>query len=327
MTDAPHGSHHWQIAAFPLMVYWRQDYRALSFYFPDLQFGRLEERPEALGFSSMLQLPRQGALRGLGRAYHTGELRQWQAYLDFLASHDKEEDYLKEAIRGQLAPVLPKTTDPAILWPLAHQLEQMLAEKEAGMYLVGKQQQALAAVLGPDLDEEGELAGAAISYNPSLRGGLPDPELARVRLKFWQAILTPCLKSPWAALVLETAASDSSPRCLWEEAAAAGGGVYHLKLELPDWHLNTAAAESDSPHSKLQLEFRQALEDLLTGLSVDQEVVREAGQAVQRLVQERLWPASGLPPKAAVWLELFGWQGRAPESELLTGPMMLWSRA
>ena len=134
--------------------------------------------------------------------------------------HDETD--LKAAIRGHLEPVLPKQVDRELLWSLAYQLEQMLSEKAAGLQRLASQQQALAEVLGEDLGEEQELAPLEATFNPSLTGGLPDLALARVRYHFWREVLAPHLAHPWAALVLEAAAGESSPRYLWQEVGEEG---------------------------------------------------------------------------------------------------------
>ncbi len=87
-------------------------------------------------------------MQALKRHYHPGELSQWQAYLDFLATQEyHDETDLKAAIRGHLEPVLPKQIDRELLWSLAYQLEQMLSEKAAGLQRLASQQQA--SVGGP----------------------------------------------------------------------------------------------------------------------------------------------------------------------------------
>ena len=78
----------WQFFAFPLVVQWQAHYDALSFYFPDLHFGLLVDKPDQGGFTTVLQLPQKKGLQALERHYHPGELSQWQAYLNFLATQE-----------------------------------------------------------------------------------------------------------------------------------------------------------------------------------------------------------------------------------------------
>ena len=182
----------WQFFAFPLVVPWQAHYDALAFYFPDLRFGLLEDKPDQEGFTTVLQPPRQKGLQTLKRDYHPGELSQWQAYLDFLATQEhQDETDLKAAIRGHLEPVLPKQVDRELLWSLAYQLEQMLSEEAAGLRRLAGQQQALAEVLGEDVGEAEELVPLDATLNPSLTGGVPDVALARVRYQFWRQVLDP----------------------------------------------------------------------------------------------------------------------------------------
>ncbi len=158
----------WQFFAFPLVVQWQAQYEALSFYFPDLHFGHLENKPAQTSFQTELSPPRHNDLKALGRNFHPGELSQWQAYLNFLASQENPDEMdLKAAMRGHLEPVLPKQVDRELLWSLAYQLEQMLSEEAAGLRRLANQQQALAEVLSEDLGEEKELASLEDSFNPS----------------------------------------------------------------------------------------------------------------------------------------------------------------
>ena len=55
----------WQFFAFPLVVPWQAQYDALAFYFPDLHFGLLEDKPDQEGFTTMLQPPRPKGLQAL----------------------------------------------------------------------------------------------------------------------------------------------------------------------------------------------------------------------------------------------------------------------
>ena len=52
--------------------------------------------------------------------------------------------------------MLPKEVDPELLWSLAYQLEQVLAEEAAGLQRLAGQQQALEQTLGEDLAEEND---------------------------------------------------------------------------------------------------------------------------------------------------------------------------
>ena len=121
--------------------------------------------------------------------------------------------------------MLPKEVDPELLWSLAYQLEQVLAEEAAGLQRLVGQQQALAQSLGEDLAEENDFRYWKQTFNPSITGGRPDLALARVRYQFWRLVLGPRMQSPWAALVLETAAGECSPRFLWQADAEEDGSV------------------------------------------------------------------------------------------------------
>jgi hypothetical protein len=317
----------WKFYAFPLVVHWQAHYDALSFYFPDLHFGLLEDKSDQDSFTAELRPPQQKGLYSLNKEYHPGELSQWQAYLNFLAAYEhQDETDLKAAIRGHLEPVLPKEIDRDLLWSLAYQLEQMLAEEALGLRRLEGQQQALADVLAEDLGEEAVLAPLAATFNPSLAGGLPDLALARVRYRFWREVLGPHLVSPWTALVLETAAGESSPRYLWQEAEEEGRKLWQARFDLPDWRPRPGVT-IDMPSLQLSVEFKKVLSELLTALTENRGELESSQQKMLRLVEERLWPASGLPQAQSVRLELFGWLDDAPEPELIYEPMLLWAPA
>jgi hypothetical protein len=318
----------WQFFAFPLVVQWQAHYDALAFYFPDLHFGLLEDKPDQEVFTKMLQPPQPKGLQALEREYHPGELSQWQAYLNFLATQEhQDETDLKAAIRGHLEPILPKQVDPELVWSLAYQLEQMLSEQTAGLRRLAGQQQALAEVLGEDMGEAEELAPLEASFNPSLTGGLPDVTLARVRYRFWRQVLDPYLAHPWAALVLEAAAGESSPRYLWEAVGEEGGKLWQASFTLPNWHPQPGVIADVRQILQLGVEFRKTLGELLRALSANSGEIETSLQKMRRLVADRLWPASGLPQAQSVRLELFGWLGSAPEPELVSEPMLFLSPA
>lgn len=315
----------WRFFAFPLVVHWQAHYTALSFYFPDLSFGLLTDAPAPKGFPALLQPPRQASLATLGKHFQPGELSQWQAYLDFLAAQEyRDESDLKEAIRGHLAPVLPEEIDLEVLWSLAHQLEQMLADKAAGLQRLAGQQQVLERILSEDFEEEEALDP---SLQPPLVYGLPDVESAQVRLRFWRAVLAPHLTPPWAALVLEAAAGESSPRYLWQAAAAEGTRLWQAGFVLPDWRPAPAGTTPDIQGLELSVEFRKVLGELLTALAENPAQVEACREKVLRLAADRLWPASGLGQAQAVYLELYGWLDGPPEQKFLSGPMLFWSPA
>ena len=82
----------WHYYAFPLVVQWQAPYEALSFYFPNVQFGLLEDQPDNK-FPSLLQSPRSTTMPAGTRDYHPGELSQWQAYLDYVSAQADQDEY------------------------------------------------------------------------------------------------------------------------------------------------------------------------------------------------------------------------------------------
>lgn len=313
----------WRFVAFPLVIRWQARFDALAFYFPDLQFGLVQQPPAGSEFTSLLKPPRQQGLPAFSRHFQPGELSQWQAYLNYLAAQDyQEESDLQAAIRGQLGPVLPKQVDRDVLWSLAYQLEQLLAEEAAQLHRLASQEQALEKVLAEDLGEEEELASLKSGFPPALAGGVPDPDLARLRFRFWREVLAPHLSPPWAAVVLEALAGESSLRHLWEAGRAEGGLLWQAEFRLPDWPPQPDATARDLEALELGVAFRKTLGALLQALQEDPQSVDGCREEVQRLVAERLWPAAGLPEAQALRLEVCGWQGKAPEGVLMAEPML-----
>ena len=202
------------------------------------------------------------------RDYHPGELSQWQAYLDYVAAQeDQDEIDLQAAIRGQLEPVLPKEVDRELLWSLAYQLEQLLAEEAAGLQRLAGQQQALEKALGEDLAEEKDLG----PWKPHLTRLNREPTGSGT----WPGCVTdfggrswaPHLNSPWAALVLEAAAGESSPRYLWE-ADAEEGRITLAGRFRPAGLAPAAGCRTRQDMQALQLgvEFQKILGELLQAL-------------------------------------------------------------
>ena len=64
---------------------------------------------------------------------------------------------------------------------------------------------------------------------------------------------------------------------------------------------------------KLGVEFQKTLGDLLHTLAGSSGWRRTSQQKMQRLVEERLWPESGLSQAQALHLEIYGWLKGAQE--------------
>ncbi len=78
---------------------------------------------------------------------------------------------------------------------------------------------------------------------------------------------------------------------------------------------------------QLGVEFRKTLGELLRALSDNPGEIEASQQKMQRLVEERLWPASGLPQAQSVRLEVFGWLDGASEAAVVSEPMLFLSPA
>lgn len=315
-----------QYVAFPLVFHWQPRYDCLSLYFPDLRFGLLAEPPAETAFTSILAAPPQKGGLPSDRGYRPGELSQWEAYLKFLATQEHQDEMdLKAAIRGQLEPVLTQQLDGEVLWRLAYELEQMLAEQAAGLERLSRQHQTLEAIIGEGMEEDHELAPLSTAFNPPLSGVVPDLTLARVRLRFWRQVLAPHLTTPWAALVLEDAPGEGSPRHLWE--AAEGGQFWQTALILPDWRPGPGLSAQDLSSLKMGVKFRKGLDELLQALTDNPGAVEDAAAKIKRLAEAELWPASGLPQAQSVQLAVYGWLQPATDGDFPAEPMVFLSPA
>jgi hypothetical protein len=315
----------WHYYAFPLVVQWQASYEALRLYFPNVQFGLLENQADDT-FPSLLSPPRSNALPADRRDYHIGEISQWRAYLDYLmAQADQDDIDLQAVLRGQIEPVLPKKADPELLWALAYQLEQALAEETAGLRRLVGQQQALEQALGEDLEEESELRYLDPTFNPAISGGRPDLALARVRYQFWRLVLGPWMNSPWAAMSLETFAGDSSPRYLWQAEAEEGREVWQAHFHLPDWQPQPGTDAREMQVLQLGVEFQKTLGELLDALRDHSEDLEPVRKKMQRLVDDRLWPESGLSQAQTINMEIYGRLKDTKDTDLVAEPMIFLS--
>lgn len=255
----------WQFVAFPLVVDWQPDFASLAVYFPGVECGWLRQAPVSCRWRSRFGPPRYRDLPALLRGFRPGELSQWQAFLDFLAAQEQEEENaLRAAIRGRFAAVLPPSPDPEFLWSLACQLEEMLQETAAGLAKLRRQEEALSAALGGDLEEAIALGALEPSFSPDLGLSPPDPELARVRLLFWRQLLEVEAATDRVGLVLANLAGDTSPRLLYAEAQASGEPVQRWSWQLPK--LDPAAPEVAPWQEKFQAALAEMLNAALAGM-------------------------------------------------------------
>ncbi len=152
-------------------------------------------------------------------------------------------------------------------------------------------------------------------------------DLARVSYRFWREVLAPHLVAPWAALVLEPAAGESSPRHLWQAVGEEGGKLWQASFTLPDWRPKPGLTAHDMQILQLGVEFQKTLGELLTALRDTSGEIEASQQKMRRLVEERLWPASGLPQAQSVRLKVYGWLGGASEAEVVWEPKLFLSPA
>lgn len=315
-----------QYVVFPLVVHWQQWYECLPLYFPALGFGLVIDAPPERALVSLLSPPRQQVWQALAKHFQPGELSQWQAYMTYLAAQeDQDELDLQAAIRGNLAPALPPQSDGETLWSLAYQLEQVLAEKAAGLQKLAAQEQALDQLLAEIEPGEQEILTAAATFSPALTSGPADIPLARLRLHFWKEILRPKLEEPWTMVVLEPAAGESSPRFLWENAREAGQEFWQTRFYLPADGNQAGSQASKLEAMELTMLFRKTLAGLLHALTAEPAKTASWRESLQRLVADRLWPESGRHQAPAVCLEIFSWPEGVSELQGMPSPMVFLS--
>ena len=335
----------WQVAAFPLVISWQPEYWSLPLYFPDLLVGHLEGQPANTGLPSIPLPPLDKSLPFDWRNYRPRELQQWKAYLEFKASEEVSEDEseLIRAIKGEpaaspAAPELPPETglprlpDASMIWTLAWQLEKMWAEQEARLRMVQNQQSQLDTWLAPEPWEEKAAFQPPPNHDPLLAATAPpDPELALLRLYFWQALLGPHLSSPWAPLILTAPASLG----LLLEAPgpmSTEPGLTRLRYSLPRCQNREGLEQSLDRLAAAGLEgqFAQALDQVLQALATDDPYLESAQGHLQSLITQQLWPSlqveTGQPlVTLEIYLRLTADQELADQiQEIFPGPVLFW---
>ena len=79
------------------------------------------------------------------------------------------------------------------------------------------------------------------------------------------------------------------------------------------------------PALRLGVEFQKILGELLHTLRDHPDGVEPVHQKMQRLVEDRLWPVSGLSQAQALHVEVYGWLKGAQEMKLISEPMIFLS--
>jgi len=308
---------------FPLVVAWQPYLAGLTWYLPNLEAGLLTGAPPGSPIRSVLRQPRQQLWQAFAKHFQPGELSQWQAYLQYLASQeDQDEQDLRAAIRGTLAPALPPQLDGEALWSLAYQLEETLAEKQRVLAQVAAQERALAGILGEADEEERLSLPLDVTFSPLLAGGAPDLPLARLRLHFWQKILAPKLPAPWTMVVLDPAAGESSPRFLWEAAREEGQELWQAHFLLPSWPEQPPPEQDALAALELGVLFQKTLAALLAALAAAPDTAERWREELEGLIRQRLWPAAASGQAQGLRLEVMAWTSAADRTTTIPAPMV-----
>jgi len=312
-----------QYGLFPLVVAWQPWLASLSFYLPNLHVGLMTGAPPGNPVHSCLSEPRKQVWQTFAKHFQPGELSQWQAYLQYLAAQeDQDEQDLQAAIRGTLAPVLPPQLDGEALWSLAYQLEETLAEKNRVLAQVAAQERALERILGETDEAERHDLPLDVTFSPLLAGGVPDLPLARLRLHFWQKILAPHLSAPWTMVVLEPYAGESSPRFLWEAARDEGQDLWQAQFLLPPWQDQPPQEAAALAALELGVLFQKTLAGLLEAVAAAPDTADRWQEELAALATQRLWPAAAGCREGGVRLEIIAWAAGAGKPEAIPGPMV-----
>jgi hypothetical protein len=299
----------WQIIAFPLILWWQEDFWTLPLYFADLRVGVARGWPPGLPYA-FRPLPPElaGPVPDL-RHYHPGDLTQQKAYQAYLEAREEVEDILRE-LKG-----LPKEEAPGLApevqaLRLAWQLEQMEADQEAQMTLVDRGHSWLAEILTPEPWEP----------RPDF-GGLPglkemaDPETAKLRFALWHRELAADLDAPWAPFLL----SRTSRAIFWALKGWPGWSqVAKETVTLPG--VNSEAGWREVGEPTWKGDFADQLEALLNAADQGAQSLAEQAPAFRQFVQEAIYPAwTGIP--ALNW-ELEIWARDPDEGDF--GPVLCW---
>jgi hypothetical protein len=275
----------WHIAAFPLILPWREDFWTLPLYFPDLKLGVTQGWPGQLPYQG-LPLPPEAQVQPPDlKNYNPGELSQWKAFNDYQHSQAESADLLHD-LRHYGRAQEPPPESSSQVWSLAWQMERLQADQDVQLGLVDLGQQWLKDILAPETWEE-RPAFSRASVVPEM----VEPDLARLRYALWRRVMAPLLEDPWAPLLL-----GRTSRALflslkgWPELT----GLNRVQFTLPGVH-NAAEYQAVCPNGVAppwQAQVMELLGNLLDeadGVEDLQAAVKELGEFVADEVVTH-WP-------------------------------------
>jgi hypothetical protein len=305
----------WQVVAFPVIVPWREEFWTLPLYFHNLVVGVVPGWPPELAVQGIPLPPEAQPLPQL-KDYQPGELRQWQAFMEY--SQAQEESNVLQAIRsyGRMPEASEQEATPEA-WSLVWQLEKMQADQEAQLLLVDKGQEWLGEILAPEPWED------RVDFVPVPGvGEMVDPELARLRYVLWRRVMASHLKEPWAPLLL---GRSSRSLFLTLRGWPQWTGLKKVQVSLPgcrsaaEW---TAVRDAQGTAQWLK-EFVERLTAVLTAATADFAGLEAAAQNLEELVAESVTPQWPSPPTWKWDLEI--WTPEGKDAEI--GPVLCWSGA
>ncbi len=303
----------WHIAAFPLILPWREDFWTLPLYFPQLQVGVIPGWPAQLPYQGRELPPEAQARPHELKHLKPGDLRQWQAFEKYQEDQAEAGDLLRE-VRNYGRVEAPEPDAAPEAWSLAWQLEKLQADQEAQLQMVDQGQEWLKDILTPEPWEERPSFGPVPGVQEMV-----DPELASLRYRLWRRVMDPQLQDPWAPFLLgRTSRSLFLTLKGWPEWT----GLKKVQISLPgcrsaeEWR-QVCGNGAAPPWQGQALERLGAMLDAATDL---QDLEAAAGELAVFLADTVVpqWPFP------VIWnFDLEVW---APESEN-EGPVLCWPGA
>lgn len=305
----------WQIVAFPIILPWREEFWTLPLYFPDLKVGVTPGWPPQLPYRGMALPPEAEAHPQEYKHYKPGDLRQWQAFADYVQAQGGETDLL-HALRHYGEPAAAAPPPPPNIWHLAWQLEKIQADQDAQLLLVDQRQDWLKDILTPEPWEERTAFGPVPGVEEMV-----DPDLAKLRYALWQRVMKPYLQDSWAPLLL---GRTSRPLFLTLKGWPEWTELQKVLIPLPgcrsaaEWA--ALAGEQGVPP------WRQKFQDLLAAVlqrASDPQELEAATRELKKFVKDEIaahWP------RGAAWrweMEIWAPDGSAAGER----PILCWAGA
>jgi hypothetical protein len=306
----------WQIVAFPLILPWRKEFWTLPLYFADLKVGVIPEWPESMPYKGMPLPPEATGLGEELRHYRPGELRQRQAFREFLESQEAVEDIIKELKGSPKAEVAVELPDIKA-WSLVWQLEKMQADEEARMIKVDEGEKWLAEIISPEPWDH------RLNFGITGLKEMVDPELAQLRYLLWRREMAPYLEGNWSPFLLgRTARAIFGTLLGWP----GWNSIKLVSVDLPGVRSEAAwrAVADDGRGPAWRLEFEERLAVCLKAAAENFQALKGRTEELKEFLEQVVVPAW---PEAPAWhFELEIWSTEDEDDEVQV-PVLCWAKA